>query len=322
MSTIGAQAASQAEALTSLRILVAMAQADGLLQAQERAALDAAFAGVTLPAGITLDSLLEERHEFAALLAQVRSAPIRESLYQSACALARADGALHATEERLLSQMQTAFEIAPERQSLATRLFEETKDTLLLSNIVAIADPRQRAAAIREDVTKYSVISAVLGAFPVPGVAIAADLAVVALQVKLLRDIGQYYGFELEQDAAKTVLTGLGLGTGARIAVSNIAKLVPVWGSAFGATAAFATTWALGRIAVKYFDGGMPADLGPLRQELADARGEGEQAFEQQKSAIAEKAEMHRGSLERLAADLAAGRITQAEYEARITQLG
>jgi hypothetical protein len=32
------------------------------------------------------------------------------------------------------------------------------------------------------------------------------------------------------------LLGGLGIGTGARIAVSNLAKLVPVWGSAFGAT--------------------------------------------------------------------------------------
>jgi len=321
MSTSSSDASSQAEALTSLRILVAMAQADGILQTQERAALDAAFAGVSLPAGITLDSLLDERHDFAALLAQVRSAPIRESLYQSACALARADGSLHAAEERLLAQMQAAFEIAPEKQSLAARLFEGTKDTLLLSNIVAIDDPEQRAAEIQADVTKYAVISAVLGAFPVPGVAIAADLAVVAVQVKLLRDIGQYYGFELDQESAKTLLTGLGLGTGVRIAVSNIAKLVPLWGSAFGATAAFASTWALGKIAVKYFDSGMRADLGQLRQELDDARGEGAAVFEQQEAAIAAKAELHREQLERLGAMLAAGRITPAEYEARITQL-
>jgi uncharacterized protein (DUF697 family)/uncharacterized membrane protein YebE (DUF533 family) len=322
MSSPPANEISEVESLACLRVLVAMAQTDGVLHESERVALEAAFAELPLPAGTTLEQLWAERRDFAALLSQVKTPAVRERLYQSACAVARADGGVDAEEEQLLAAMQLAFEIAPQQLSLIERLFSEAKDTLLLSNIAAIADPDLRAAAIAEDITKYSVISAVLGAFPVPGLAIAADLAVVAVQVKLLRDIGQYYGFELDQSSARELLTGLGLGTGVRIAVSNIAKLVPLWGSAFGAATAFGSTWALGRIAVRYFDSGMSSDLGQLRAELRAAQGEAKQVYEQQRDAIAAKAEQHRVLLEQLGADLESGRITPQDYEQRITQLG
>ena len=107
-----------------------------------------------------------------------------------------------------------------------------------------------------------------------------------------------------------------------RIAVSNIAKLVPLWGSAFGAATAFGSTWALGRIAVRYFDSGRPADLAALRQELKTAEGEAKQAFAQYKAAIAAKSEQHRAQLEQLGAELESGAITAGEYERRVTGLG
>jgi uncharacterized protein (DUF697 family)/tellurite resistance protein len=315
------QVETELEALTSLRVLVAVAKADGTLHPEERAALEAALGRVRLPAGTTLELLLEERNDFAGLLGQIRSSDVREKLYQSAYAMAHADGKLHPDEDRLIRQLQTAFAIAPEKQSLTSRLFAETKDTVLYTHIAPISDPVRRAAEIREDVTKYSIISAVLGAFPVPGLAIATDLAVVGVQVKLIRDIGQYYGHALDAESAKTLLTGLGLGTGVRIAVSNIAKLVPVWGSAFGATTSFVSTWALGKIAVKYFDSGMRANLSELKADMKAAEQEAKGAYSANKSAIAAKEAQHKAQLEAWGADLKAGKLSAAEYEARVTSL-
>ena len=107
---------------------------------------------------------------------------------------------------------------------------------MLPSSIQPVSDPVLRATEIKSDVLKYSVLSGALGAFPIPGLAIATDLAVVGLQVKLVRDIGQRWGHKVDKQAAASLLGGLGLGTGARIAVSNLAKLIPVWGSVVGAT--------------------------------------------------------------------------------------
>jgi uncharacterized protein (DUF697 family) len=161
----------------------------------------------------------------------------------------------------------------------------------------------------------------VLGAFPVPGLAIATDLAIVALQVKLVRDIGQYWGHKVDKEAAKTLLGGLGLGTGARIAVANLAKLVPVWGSAFGATSAFATTWALGKIANRYFERGRPADLGELKKEMKAAEKEAREAYASQKDAIEAKRRDTEAKLTALAEQRKTGAITQAEYEQQVAAL-
>src|SRR5690606_21337339 len=153
------------------------------------------------------------------------------------------------------------------------------------------------------------------------GVALATDLAIVGLQVKLVRDVGQYWGHKVDKEAAKTLLAGLGLGTGARIAVSNLAKLVPVWGSAFGATTAFATTWALGKIANRYFESGQKADIAQLKTELKALEKEGKEAYAQQKEAIERKRQEAAAKLEALNAERKDGKISQAEYEKQVAAL-
>lgn len=307
------------EGTACVRALVAVAKADGTITAEERAALQSALA--MLPAGSDLASYLDETVDFGQVLAEITTQHAREQLWQSAFSMIHADGTATAEEQKLVDQIQATFQIDEGKVSTTKRLLDEAKDTLLPSNIEPIADPAQRQKEIDQDVLKYSVFSAVLGAFPVPGIAIATDLAIVALQVKLVRDIGQYWGHKVDKHAAKTLLGGLGLGTGARIAVSNLAKLVPVWGSAFGATTAFATTWALGKIANRYFESGQKADLAQLKGEMKDLEKAGKDTYAQQKDAIAKKREAASAALESLNAKRKAGTITQAEYEAQVAAL-
>ena len=126
-----------------------------------------------------------------------------------------------------------------------------------------------------------------LGAFPIPGVAIATDLAIVAVQVKMVRDIGQYHGHKVDKEGAKSLLYGLGLGTGARIAVNNIVKLVPGWGSAFAAVTSFAATFAVGKVMEKYFADGKKADAAALKKEFQAAQKEGKAAYAEHKDEVA-----------------------------------
>jgi len=142
------------------------------------------------------------------------------------------------------------------------------------------------------------------------------------LQVKLARDIGQYYGHKVDREAAKTMLAGLGLGTGARIAVSNLVKFIPGWGSAIGATTSFASTFALGKIVERYFrDHEGKGDIGDLRADFKSAQKEGKKAYEESKAAVAEKEEANKAKLLELSTLLKDGKITQAEYEAQAAAL-
>lgn len=306
------------EAGACLRALVALAKADGKITDQERTALESALEMVP---EANLGALLEETIDFDKVVVEIKTPAAREQLWQAAYSMIHADGAASPEEQKLLDKLRTSFEVSEEKASATKRIFEEAKDTLLPSNIEAISDPSRRQKEIDQDTLKYSVLSALLGAFPVPGVAIATDLAIVALQLKLVRDVGQYWGHKVDKEAAKTLLAGLGLGTGARIAVSNLAKLVPVWGSAFGATSAFATTWALGKIANHYFESGQKADLHALRKELKAMEKEGKEAYANEKAAIENKKKTASAKLAALNEQRKMGAIGQAEYERQVAAL-
>ena len=313
--------ATEREALAGLRVLVAVAKADGRVDPEERRTLEEAFSRVPLPKDATLDGMLSESIDVDSELASVYDPKARDSIYNAAFTLAHADGRASGEELRLLDHVRAAFRIPKDRSTLLGRVIGEAKDTVLPSAIRPIADPSRRATEIREDVLKYSIFSAILGAFPVPGAAIATDFAVVGLQGKLVRDIGQYWGHKVDDRAAKSILYGLGLGTGARIAVSQVAKAVPVLGSAFGAAASFGSTWALGRIADQYFASGGRAEIATLRDAFRAAEREGRQEFEARRRQVDAKKAASAATLETLNADVRAGRITQAEYQRQVAEL-
>lgn len=309
------------ESLATLRILVCVAKADGVIRDAERAALQAALDGAQLPAGTTVESLLAETVDLDAELKRVATPEARDAVYNGAYGMVNSDGKASAEETALLERIRAGLGIPAERATLLGRVFGEVKDTVAPSGIHAIHDPEARAKEITEDTRKYAIISAVLGAFPLPGVAIVTDLAVVGLQVKLIRDIGQYHGHHVTREAAKSLLLGVGVGTGARIAVTNLAKFVPVFGSAVGAGASYVATWAIGRMADQYFGSGGKADMATLKAAFKTAEQDGRKAYEQDKAAIEEKKKAHKAAIEALNADVKAGRITQAEYEEKVAAL-
>ncbi len=307
------------EGKACLRALVAVAKADGRITDDELTALVSTLG--TVPGASDLGPYLQEKVDFDQVLAEITSPEAREQLWQSAYSMVHIDRKATSAEQKLLDRMSATFQLDEAKVSTTRRVFEEAKDTLLPSNIDPITDPAKRQKEIDQDVLKYSVLSAVLGAFPVPGVAIATDLAIIALQVKLVRDIGQYWGHKVDKAAAKTLLGGLGLGTGARIAVSNLAKLVPVWGSTFGATTAFATTWALGKVANRYFESGQKESVADLKKELKAKESEGKDAYAQQKDAIERKRQEAASKLTSLNEQRKAGTISQADYERQVAEL-
>jgi uncharacterized protein (DUF697 family) len=311
---------SEVEAMASLRVLVCVARADGDITANDRLAIENALACLQLPASVTPRSLLDEKSDLDVQLRLFTTPEARESVYHSAVGMVHADGPITPAKQNVLDHLRTTLQISDEKASMARRIFDGAKDTVLPSSIQPVSDPIRRATEVKADVVKYSVLSAVLGAFPVPGLAIATDVAVVGVQVKLVRDIGQRWGHKIDRKTATSLLGGLGLGTGARIAVSNLAKLVPVWGSVVGATGSFASTWALGQVADKYFASGMKTDMATMKSDFRFAQEEGRTAYVTHKDLVESKRKLHESALQALGTDLKAGKVTQQEYAARVEQ--
>jgi uncharacterized protein (DUF697 family) len=145
---------------------------------------------------------------------------------------------------------------------------------------------------------------------------------VVALQLKMVRDIGALWGHSVDRQAAKSMLYSVGLGTGARLAIANLAKLLPGWGSVVGATTSFASTYALGKVIDKLFASGKDLEsTANLQKEFRAAEEEARAVYAGHKDIIIQSQRSNQAAFDALTADLKAGKITQEEFDARVVEL-
>lgn len=321
-------AISENEALASLKILAVVARADGTIHTDERKSLAAALERLELPSGCTVDALLREEVDLDAQLRELKSPEARDQIYRSAYFMAYADGGCSKEEQTVLDRIAASTDPSQETKASLERLFVgRAKGSGPRASIAPIADPASRAAEVKKWVLRYSILTAALGAFPVPGLAIATDLAVIAMQLKMIRDLAGYWGHDLDRQAAKSILYGLGVGTGARLAIANLAKLLPAWGSVVGATSSFASTYALGNVIDKMFAAGVDVSEGKVdvsdevRSNFKSAEAEARAVYENQKDVIIASQRSHRVALDLLALELKAGNITRDEFDARVSAL-
>ena len=317
---------AESEAQAFLRILVAVARVDGTVHHDERKSLAAALESLELPGGIAIDALLAADVDVDVELAKLVSEEAREQVYRSAFFMAHADGEYDPKEAALLARIATATGVNEDVKSALERLFPPEEEAPVSSfGAAPITDPAERDAAVQSRVFKCSCLAAGLGAFPVPGLAIATDLAVVALQLKMIRDVGAYHGHRVDRAAARSLLVGVGLGTGARLAVANLAKLLPGWGSVVGATSSFVSTYALGTVMGSFFASGKKgaANLSPdvLRARFVATEAEARAIYADQADVIIQSQRSSRSELEALAFQLRAGSISQHEFDSKVAAL-
>lgn len=296
--------------LAGFRILVAIARADGTVADKELAVLQQSLSGRK----DLLDQLLKETIHVDDEIAQLDTPELREHVYRAGFALAHIDEHMAHDEVDILERVWPDH---PD-DGLIADIYEEVKDTLLPSNIRPVADPALRQGEIDHDVLKYSIIAAIIGATPVPGIAILADAAVVAVQVKMVRDIGQYWGHTIDGKAAKSLLGTAAGGIGMRFAVLGVARFVPGFGAAFAAGVSFATTFALGRVANLYFEGNKGLSEDAMRDLFQKAKVEGQAKYAEQKETIEAIRADHSGEISELRQKVAANEISTAEYERAI----
>lgn len=123
--------------------------------------------------------------------------------------------------------------------------------------------------AAQEIVKTHALYAAGAGLIPVPAVDFAA---IAALELKMLRDLGNLYGVEFSQDRVRPIVgaliggyasTKLGYGVG-----GSALKSVPLLGQALGMVSmpAFGAgvTWAIGKVFIQHFaSGGTFLDFDP-----------------------------------------------------------
>src|SRR5690606_7723532 len=118
-------AISEQEAVASLHVLVAVAQADGTIHDEEKKALGAALSSIEILEGTDIGQFLDEKVDLAQEVNLLLSAEAREETYRSAYGLAHADGACSAEEKVVLDRLRSLLAIDEERAAQIRRVFDE-----------------------------------------------------------------------------------------------------------------------------------------------------------------------------------------------------
>jgi uncharacterized protein (DUF697 family)/tellurite resistance protein len=276
----------QAEKEATLAIALLAAFSDGTQHDTERSEVRRAAEALAteLNAPDLYQRVLLKRVDIATAASQLQSSEARTLAYEIAVGVCDADGLRNESETRFLAALGSALGLAQPTIAGAAA----TADALAtspLSDLPRSNGPVVAAAASIDDaemdsmIVKASIINGALELLPQS----LASMAIIPLQMKLVYRIGKAHGYELDRAHIKDLLATLGVGMtgqyleqiGRKLVGGLLGKVAggligSVARGATGAAFSFATTYAIGQVAKRYYAGGrtMSGDL--LKQAFGD----------------------------------------------------
>ena len=231
---------------------------------------------------------------------------VRRLAYELCVGVCDADGAQGAAVRAFLTRLQAAlgFDAAG---SVAAGSFSATADALAAAPLTAVSmvEPAAGDGAIDPDererlVLNYAILNGALELLPDT----LASMAIIPLQMKMVYRIGRSYGFELDHAHVKEFLATAGVGLASQYVEQIGVKLVGrmlgrgllgavlrgAAGQSVSSGFSFATTYALGRLAMRYYGGGRNFSADVLQDTYASLLREAKGLQDQHWPAIQEKA--------------------------------
>lgn len=135
--------------------------------------------------------------------------------------------------------------------------------------------PGYRRQAANKVIHSAALFNALVGAEPVPGLDIPFLLAV---QARMVLRIAAIYGEPLSLQHAKELIATIAGGVALRYLAQELAKLLPGPGWIVAGAIAAVGTWAIGQVAVRYFEYSRklsPQEMQNLYRQLIKARRQG-----------------------------------------------
>jgi len=283
-----------------LTIALYAAFADGVKDEREReevrriAGSLADAAGAPDLASLYQDVLLK-RVSLAMAAAALTESGQRQLAYEMAVCVCESDGRLADSERRFLNELKGLLKL----DTAVTELVEGEIDTLVdemesvapmaaagtkavaIGPVVA-AVPSVSAAELDKSILNYAIVNGALELLPQSW----ASMAIIPLQIKMVYGIGKAHGVELDQGHIKEFIAAAGVGLtsqyleqfGRKLLGGLLGKLAgktvgSIGSAATGMAFSFATTYALGQVARRYYAGGRvmsPAILRNTFQNLLE----------------------------------------------------
>ncbi len=227
----------------------------------------------------------------------------RQFAYEMAVCVCEADGRLAEGERRFLDELKRLFSLPASETELI-----EGEVEVLVDRAAFIAPPATSPQPVPEPVStaerdrsilNFALLAGALELLPQTW----ASMAIIPLQIKMVYGIGKAYGVTLDQGHIKEFIAAAGVGLtsqyleqfGRKVLGGLLGKAA---GKAFGKVAStatgmafsFATTYALGQVARRYYAGGRTMSTALLRETFRDLLGPAKQLQTQYMPQIREKA--------------------------------
>lgn len=296
------------QALLTLAIMAAMA--DGREDASEHAELQRVAETMSLGGEVSAMTIYQDVLRQRVTVEQAASAlvsPEAKKLAHEVCVgVCHADGGLSDAERAFLDTLDSSLGFTPQ-QSEAAKGFTATAGALAVAPLATIsaAEPQSRPGAMTSEeqdrvILNYAILNGALELLPDS----LATMAIIPLQMKLVYRIGKAYGYELDRGHIQELLATAGLGLTSQYVERVGAGLVGhlfghgLLGGVLGGLArqavssgmSFATTYALGRLAMRYYSGGRVFTSQVLKDTYEELLNEAKGLQGQYLPAIREKA--------------------------------
>jgi uncharacterized protein (DUF697 family)/tellurite resistance protein len=257
--------------------------------------------------------------------AQITDPMHRQLAYEWANAVCHADGLCSPAEAAFLQRLKTELQLgnaepeaATHTQALAQAAYADEAAAPLhaapaapaLPAVPAQAQPSAPAvdnAAIDRMVLNYAILNGALELLPQSW----ASMAIIPLQIKMVYRVGVAHGVSLDQGHIKEFIAAAGVGLtsqyieqfGRKLLGGLVGKaggklLGGITGQATGMAFSFASTYALGHLAKRYYAGGRVMSTELLRQTYQGLLGSGKTLQQQ-----------HLGDIQTRASTLDAGEV-------------
>jgi uncharacterized protein (DUF697 family)/uncharacterized tellurite resistance protein B-like protein len=225
--------------------------------------------------------------------AALTSPESRALTYEMAVCIIEADGHRNPLEERFLAELAELLRLAPAQVAQPLQLADQIARAATLPMETAGSPPPSAPAApdsaLDATIRNTAILAGALELLPQS----VATLAVLPLQTHLVYRVGKHHGFALDAGHVKEFIGVVGLGLTAQafegLARKFLGGLVRRAGGGLAGTLAsaatgpaltFATTYALGQLAHRYYGGGRTLSALQLKETfqklLGSARAQGE----------------------------------------------
>ena len=290
-------------AILTLSLMAAFA--DGEKHAREREEVRRIVEGLASDAlhlPTLYQDVLMKRVDLPAVLAELKTTEAQHLAYEMAVCVCDADGAMSDAERRFLESLRAAWKMPAE----AGREFERMADAIAAAPIAAAAPVSVGSGKVVDEaeldrtILNAAILNGALELLPET----LSTMAIIPLQMRLVYGIGKAYGYELDSGHVKDFLATAGVGLTSQYLEQAGRKLLggvlrSIGGGILGGLGkqavssgmSFASTYALGQVARRYYAGGRTLSTAMLREAFQSGVAEAQALRGQYLPAIEQKAQ-------------------------------